>query len=205
MHPYLLKLGVHPAVQDFFAPYCRSDAAGNLLFDYSAAHETYGLAWHRVPFAEGLWIAGNENISAVNRIFISASAMEAVAWLHYHHAMTRNADQLCFVATGSSLAGSKLFRLREMTCGKQCSLLFGNDLLGKVCDLRVAAALRAQPVAISVDNDTIGVRFRATSYKIPADQFSINKFEKLASFRFGVQTLKPKGALTWLDGLTARF
>jgi hypothetical protein len=203
MHPYLVRLGVHPAVQAYFAPYYTSDTFGDLSFDYADAREIYGLAWHRVPSAEDLWMAGSEDFSMIRRVFICSSAMEAIAWLHYHHSMLGNLDQLCFLATGSSLSDSKLQLLRDGVAGKQCALLYSNDLLGKICDLKVCAALCSQPVTISACEDRVGVAFRAVTYELNADQFSLNKFEKLAAFRFNVQTLKPKGALTWLDRLTA--
>ncbi|MBS1532758.1 MAG: hypothetical protein JSU01_20820 [Bacteroidetes bacterium] len=203
MHPYLVKLGVHTEVQVFFDPYFSNDPSGNLSFAYGDTCEVFGLAWHKIPASGNLWITGSPDSPTIRHVIICSSAMEAIAWLHCHHTMIACSDQLCFVATGVSLLASKLKQLSATFAGKRCSLLFSDDILGRVFDLKIAAAIRSQPVEVTLDGDRVKVEFRAAQYLLSADQFSLNAFEKLAAFRFHVQTLKPKGALTWLDRLTA--
>ena len=198
MHPFLTKLGIRPEVQEFFSPYYSGDRSGNLVFPYGRYSETYGLAFHHVPATENYWLAGSD-LALAGEIFICGSAMEAVAWLHIHYRAYNQTDNLLFLSTGTRPCGEHFFRLKQGIKGKRIALLYGNDLLGRVCDLKTAAALRNQPAAVSLDNENVTVTFRSKIYSCSRQCFSLNAFEKQSAYRFHVRTLKPKTANTWLD------
>jgi hypothetical protein len=189
MHPFLTRLGVAPAVQQFFEPYYTAGDTGNLVFEYGDEAEHFGFAFHRVP-ASGLWQAGNSNAALIRYVFLCDSAMEAISFFSFHfHAFPQPAQ--CLFMAGEL----------QVFPGKTCSLVFSNDLLGRVRDLKTAAALGRQPLAISLSEETVLVRFRQKTYEIPQDQFSLSVFEKLSGFRFGIRVCKPKNAACWLDQL----
>jgi len=198
MHPFLTKLGIRPEVQEFFSPYYSSDSDGNLVFPYGRYAETYGIAFHQVPATEFYWLAGSD-LALAREILICGSAMEAVAWLHIHFRAYNSTDGLLFLSTGTRPCGEHFHWLKAKMKGKRISLLFGNDLLGRVCDLKTAAALRNQPAAVSLDNKNVFVTFRSKTYSYSRELFSLNAFEKQSDYRFHVRTLKPKTANTWLD------
>ena len=198
MHPFLTKLGIRPEVQEFFAPCYSSDGTGNLVFPYGRSTETYGLAFHHVPATESYWLAGCD-FAFAQEILICGSAMEAVAWLHIHYRAYNSTDSLLFLSTGTRPCGEQLYCLKKGIKGKRIALLYGNDLLGRVCDLKTAAALRNQPAAVSLDKDNVVVTFRSKLYSCTREGFSLNAFEKQSAYRFHARTLKPKTANTWLD------
>jgi len=198
MHPFLTKLGIRPEVQEFFSPYYSSDSDGNLVFPYRRYAETYGMAFHQVPASEFYWLAGSD-LALAREILICGSAMEAVAWLHIHYRAYNSTDSLLFLSTGTRPCGEQLYGLKKGIKGKRISLLFGNDLLGRLCDLKTAAAMCNQPAAVFLDNESVAVTFRSKSYLSSRELFSLSAFEKQSAYRFHVRTLKPKTANTWLD------
>ncbi|HEY2583322.1 MAG TPA: hypothetical protein VGI43_16035 [Mucilaginibacter sp.] len=203
MHPYLTKLGIRPKVQAFFLPHYSSDASGNLIFSYGAAVETYGMAFHYVPNTENFWLAGTGNLHLARQVFVTASAMEAIAWFHIHYAALSQTDGLLFLSTGATLCPEHFRKLHANKKGKKFCLLFGNDLLGKIYDLKAAALLCNQPVAVSIAGETVKVDFRSKTYSFAFDNFSLNAFEKQSGYRFNVRTSKPIHDNSWLDLLKA--
>jgi hypothetical protein len=190
MHPFLTKLGVPPAVQDFFEPYYTTDETGNLVFWYGEEAEHFGFAFHRIP-ADGLWTSGNPNLSMIRHVFICDSAMEAISYFSLNHHAFRQIRQCLFIA-GSIDSGF---------CGKSCTMVFNKDILGRVRDLMVAAAIRKLHLTISLTDDQVHARFRQKNYSIPQEQFSLSAFEKISKYRFNIKAQKPKTTDCWLDQL----
>jgi phosphoserine aminotransferase len=148
-----------------------------------------------LAYAESNGMVGIKGYRTVGKVI----DMEAIAWLHINYRSYSHNDNLLFLSTGTK-PGPEHFRcLIEKAKCKSISLLFGNDLLGRACDLKTAAALRKQPQAVSKFNQHVTVSFRSKNYVFSDDSFSLNAFEKVAGYRFKVRTLKPKGFNTWLD------
>jgi hypothetical protein len=202
MHPYLTRLGIDPAVQANFAPFYYRDTSGNLGFAYHGDCEVYGLGFHHVPVTDDAWIAGPENFALVRQAVICSSAMEAIAWLNCHFTAFHSMDNLLFISTGSRVTSTKLDWIRRSLSGCKYGLLFSNDLLGKVCDLKAAAGLKGYPVNIRNHSNTLLINFRHQHYELGHETFSLSAFEQVSGFRFGVQTFKPKRHNSWLDQLT---
>jgi hypothetical protein len=190
MHPFLTKLGIMPAVQDFFEPWYTTDENRNLVFSYGTEAEHFGFAFHRVP-ATGFWQAGDSNRSMIRFVFLCDSAMEAIAYFSLNFHAFRQTEQCLFIAGNPDLE----------LAGRSCSLVFGNDLLGRVRDLKTAAAIRRLPLAISLTGETVRIRFRQKNYTVQQHLFSLNAFEQLSGFRFGVRLSKSKTADSWLEQL----
>lgn len=188
MNAYLTKLGIRPELQEWLAPYFTNDA-GHLCFDYQTGIEVYGLAFHRVPLTGGSWKAGAENL--ISQTVICSSAMEAIAWLNCH---TVNLDHLLLVATGSKISLPSLTKSKYL-------LVFGNDTLGNICDLKVAAILSGHPVQIAIEDNTVYITFRHRRFCLPADTFSLSAFQRLSGYRFNVKTSKPRQHSSWLNQL----
>src|ERR1700744_1744799 len=204
MHPYLTRLNILAEVQDFFSPFHDTDGRGNLCFNYGNDTEIYGLAYHRVPATSQCWIAGPRNFALVRQVIICSSAMEAFAWLTCHINAYRSLDYLLFIATGSRITHEKLTWVRNELPGHKYGLLFGNDLLGKICDLKAAAALHGLAVKISGEQNGLSIHFRYRCFRMDHQLFSLNAFSRLSGFRFGVQTLKPAHYCNWLDQLNTQ-
>jgi hypothetical protein len=201
MHAYLTRLGVDEEVQRFFAPYYRSDNGGNLIFDYKGETETFGFAFHRIPVTNHLWLAGNENPRIAGQVFICSSAMEAIAFLALRKMAFPDISRLLFIAVGAAISDRQLEWLISSVAEKKYTLLFANDFLGKVADLKIAAGIRRIPVSVWEQEDLTAINFRYQNYTIDTISFSLNTVEKLTGHRFGVRTIKPKGYLTFFEQL----
>ena len=189
MNAYLTRLGIRPEIQEWLASYYYTNDAGHLCFSYGSDTEIYGMAFHRVPLHGGYWQAGAENL--VSHTVICSSAMEGIAWLNCHPV---NLDHLLLIATGSKITLPALPKSKQV-------LVFCNDLLGHVCDLKAAAILARHPAEISIANDIVYVNFRYRHFNLPTETFSLHAFQRLSGYRFNVKTSKPRQHASWLNQL----
>jgi len=198
MNAYLTRLGIRREIQQWLTPYYHTDESGNVCFSYGIDTEVYGLAFHKVPSTPECWIAGPENPASIREVVICSSAMEAISWLNCNFNVLRFLDNVMFIATGSSLTDCRLNVIRGSLQGRKYNLIYGNDLLGRICDLKVAAILAGHPAEIAVLDDVVHITFRYANFQMPCETFSLNAFERVCRYRFSVKTLKPHGHATWL-------
>jgi hypothetical protein len=204
MHPYLTRMGVSEMVQQFFAPFFTSDDAGNLCFWYGEVYEHFGFGFHRVPLSADLWLAGNLNFSQVRQVIISGTALDAVSWLNKKAIYLSHTENLLFIATGAGLQTEHIHWINKHLDGKAFCLIYGNDLLGRLASVKMAAGLRRLPLEVYVEGtEGISVSFRSRNFSFSQDNFSLHAFEKAARFRFGIRCDLPKYHLTFFDGLKA--
>jgi hypothetical protein len=203
MHPFLSRLDVEQQVQDFFEPFYRSDDVGNLLFDYGDGLEHYGFAFHKVPLSQNFWMAGSRNFSQVRSVILCTSAMEAVSWLKNKQTAFGSFNGLLLLSVGAAVREEHGHWLSKYLRNKQFRLVFGRDLLGRMADVKLAAAIRGWPLEIYHDNESITVNFRSRVFSFGQYSFSLNSFEKAAGYRFGIPCDKPKGYDNFFDLLKA--
>lgn len=204
MHPYLTRLGIRPEVQRFFRPFYRVDAIGNLLFAYGEKSEHFGFAFHKVPVTDGFWLAGNLELSQARPVVLSASALEAVSWLNKKYHAFPQTENLLFVALGAGTSEAQLSWIRAHLGGKAVRLVFGNDLLGRMADLKLAAAIRGRPLSVYIDEaEQVLVNFRSRVFSFSQEDFSLAAFEREAGARFGLAADKPKVYHSFFDELKA--
>ena len=202
MHPYLTRLGVRPEVQAFFAPY-DSDANGGLLFQQGDYVEHFGMAFHRVDAGGDCWMAGETNRVMTERVFISSSVMDMIAFLHYGGHTISLWKQAVFIAVGVKPSIAGLSRISGFA-DKPMTLLFPADGLGAITDLKVAAAFRRVPAAAFLaEKERLKISFRAEVYEFEQRGFSLSAFEKASGYRFNVTTRKPRHGASFLDQLKA--
>jgi hypothetical protein len=203
MHPYLMRLGVRPEVQEFFSPFYPADA-DDLVFQQGGYREHFGFAFHRVPAGGDFWLAGEVSLALVSQVFIGASAMDALGFLHFHGHHFPGLNNLLFIATGIKPSPLQLSWIRENLNGKKLTLLFPKDLLGSIADLKVAAAFRRMPAAAFLaEKERLKICFRAKEYEFDRQTFSLSAFERAANYRFKVITSKPKHGASFLEQLKA--
>lgn len=194
MNAYLTRLGIRPEIQEWIAPWHYTGENGNLCFPYGSETEVYGLAFHKVP-AVGLWTT---NTAIARQIIICSSAMEAIAWLNCNLSAFQNIGQLMLAATGSKLCPAQFKTLPK----SKYQLVFGNDLLGRICDLKAAAFLAGYPIDIWLAGDFIEIIFRNQPFCLPCETFSLSAFEHLSGHRFHIKTAKPRQHSSWLSQLS---
>lgn len=204
MHPYLTRLGVKPEVQSYFRPFYKSDELGNLLFPFGDDCEHFGFAFHRLPLTDDCWLAGNLHFPQVRLVILSASALEAVSWLNKKYHSFSVTQNLLFVALGAGISDAQLRWIWENFSGKKCLLIFGKDLLGRIADLKVAAALRGWPVSIYLAADEqLMVNFRSANFSFSQETFSLAAFERTAGIRFRIPASKPLKHNSFFEELKA--
>lgn len=203
MHPFLTRLGVEEQVQEFFEPFYRADDLGNLFFDYGDGLEHFGFAFHKVPLSQNFWMAGNRNFSQVRSVILCASALEAISWLKNKQAAFGSFDGLLFLSVGAAVRDAHGIWLNKNLRSKDFRLAFGHDLLGRMADLKLAAAIRGWPLAIYHEDDKLLVGFRSRVFSFSQENFSLNAFEKAAKYRFGIPCDKPKGYDNFFDMIKA--
>jgi hypothetical protein len=207
MHPFLTKLGVCAAVQLFFQDSYKTDRKGNLLFSYGDQTEYFGPGLHRVPRSEKLWICGNDNFALIREVFVCSSAMEGIAFLALNQHLYPRMDNLLFLATGTLPCAAQFRWIRNNLKRKEFSLVFARDLLGRVCDIKIAAGIRDRPVCLSVlPGSLLGIRYLGRCYSFREDQLTLNTFKRASGFSPDIRTPKPRRTCdSYLDLLSSGF
>jgi hypothetical protein len=204
MHPYLQRLGIGPGVQEFFGPFYDSDEEGNLCFFYGELFEHFGFGFHYIPVSADYWMAGNLSFSQVRQVIVSGSALDALSWLNKKAALLSHTENLLFLSTGTAVQTEHIRWLHAHLRHKDYCLIYGNDLLGRIAALKIAAGIRGVAVEIYAEQgEQIAVCFRSRAFYFSQEAFSLNAFEKAAKFRFGIRCDKPKKHLTFFDELKA--
>jgi hypothetical protein len=193
--PFLERLGIHPDVQSFFKNHI-IDTCESIIFKYGNSLEHASSNFHLIPTTEETWTAGE--IMLAKHIIICGSAMDAIAWLHFHHYAYQS--NLFFAAVGASPSRSQIETITRRN--KQYHLVFSNDELGAVCDLKVASYVRKKPISILADEKHFTVTFRSKNYRLK--HLSLHALEKAARFHFNIPVSKPQKFNTFYEQLTHR-
>ncbi|MFI5160504.1 MAG: hypothetical protein ACHQHN_04465 [Sphingobacteriales bacterium] len=177
MHPYLDRLGIREEAQAFFEP-----SHQNLQFSNPSDSE--------------LWTAGEPTLAT--EIFICGSAMDAICYLHLNYHLFNRPEQLLFM----SFKGTPSNKKPKSLYGARYHLLFANDLLGHVGDLKFACWLCNYRIWIEYfAGGKLKINFRCREYLIDEKIFTLNYFERKSKYRFGVSTHKPKIHNTFFEQL----
>jgi hypothetical protein len=204
MHPYLDRLCVRPEIQELFAPFYDTDEAGNLRFRYGEGFEHYGLGFHRVPLFSGFWLAGNLCFQQVSTVIICSSAMEAIAWLEFNWHRVADSFSLLFFSAGDSLSNEQTSWLREHFSNKKIVFVLGNDLLGRLSAVKLAAGICGLSLQIAyLSEEKVQILFRGQYYLFSPENLSLNALEKLSGFRFRVIISTPKNHNSFFEQLKA--
>ncbi|QXV63678.1 hypothetical protein INP83_11200 [Mucilaginibacter sp. 21P] len=187
----LLHFGVPPQVLKFFA-------AEEPIFDFGDDAEYFTADCHRLPVTRNLWTAGDP---LARQVVITYSAMEAIAFLTVKRSAYRNHQDLFFIAIGSRLRPEQLQWIRQNLKGRNFTLVFGNDLLGKLTDIKVAAGIRNKMLSICYQAGEVEIRLKARKIIFEAEKLSLHVFEEAFGIRTKVRTCKPACDLTFLNQL----
>ena len=196
---YLERLNIHPDIQSFFRPYL-SIQNETLLFPYENEYEHAGPQLHRVPITESHWQAGTAQIAG--DLIISHSALDTIAWLHQNRHRYLNFDSLYFLAIGAAPTITHAEIIKQYTPAKKLHFLFNNDPSGALCDLRLAAHVRNQPLNIRFDNHQYQIQFRNKHYQLA--YLSLSALEKVSQYSFRIRTHKSKNNTNYHEQLRRR-
>lgn len=191
MNAYLTKLGVPLKIQQFFA-------VEEPIFDFGNDSEYFSETIYRVPVTNNLWIAGDQ---FARQVIITFSAMEAVAFLTLNQANYPNYTELLFIATGARISNSQLKWIKLNLKGREFTLAFGNELTGRITDIKVAAAIRSKTVKLAFQEGNVIAWLKEKKIVFDDDKLSLHAFETAFGVRTMIRTCKPLNQLTFLDEL----
>ncbi len=195
---YLEMLDVHHRVQHFFQTHI-TFSGGTLSFKQGEYFEHVNRDFHRIPITESQWMAGD--IKFATNVFISGSAIDALAWLSVHHQRYRQLDNLCFISIGAVPFKSHAEIIQKYK-QKKLHFIFSNDPLGTICDLKFASYIRNKSLKISYNDHKFEVIFENKFYVF--EQLSLNTLEKASGYNFLFRTHKAKNASTFYEQLRNR-
>lgn len=199
----LSKIGIRKEVQDFVKDefVCLSD--GTLAFKYGHEYEFFNLNRHIVPVSDILWMAGYQNISLVRQVYIFNSAIEALAYLSLHYDYLGNLDNILIISIGLCPSPYQLHFIVENFKKRKILLVFGNDCLGRILDLKVIGGIIQLPIQITYQAEELfKIQFRNKVYFFKMEELTLSSFQICTGVRSKARTLKPKKHNTFLHQIT---
>jgi hypothetical protein len=170
----------------------------SLVFDYGDAIEHFGQDFHLIPTTKNLWVAGDATASEV---IITSSAMEAIAFLTIHRQRYPKPGQLTFISIGNKLQDEQLEWVRSTYTKRKFTLVFGNDYIGRLTDIKIAAGLKSKPISIYYYGQQTIIRSGAAEKTFSNQEASLYAFERAFGWRSGIRCRKPINHNNFLDEL----
>lgn len=186
MAALLNKLGVPRNVRLFFEPWYLVQTDGSVIFPFGDEFEHLAPGFHRVPTAVNPWTAGSGPL-----VFISFSAIEAICFLTCFAHSFADLSLLQFIAIGNHWENVQ-------SCPGKITLLFGQDVLGRLTDIKLSMALRNKRLAIRYCADAT---FDIDGHHFTESQLTLSAFEKTLGIRSGIRTVKPRNFNTFFEQL----
>lgn len=192
MNTELTRLGVPLDIQAFFK------ISGEISFDYGNTREIYLDGRHYVPATNNIWFAGDRT---AKQVLISYSVLEIMAFLTLNKRRYTNFQHLALVAIGNRLYPGQLDWLRINFKGRRFTLLFGEDLIGRITDVKVAAGLKHIPLRILHINGKVLLCRDNQVEVFEEEEVTLNQFKTVFAIRGRIATRKSLLASTFLEQL----
>ncbi|MDB5143357.1 MAG: hypothetical protein JWQ66_2070 [Mucilaginibacter sp.] len=192
MNEILTRLGVSAEIQALF------NIQQELRFDYGDSFEHFYEGGHLVPTTQNLWRAGNE-LAAL--LIIAPSAMELISFMSLNVRKFPDRENLLFIAMGNNCNTAKLQWIRSRYKKRKFILVYGNDLVGRLSDIKIATGLRGKSTMLSWSESFVFCSIGNRNFKLEQDQISLAAFERQAGIRTLIRTAKPFPHNTYLEQL----
>ena len=191
MQPLLNRLGVSKELQAYFD-------LQELCFNYGEEQEVFGGNYHLIPLTRDLWMNGNY---PATELIITSSAMEAVAYMALNAWRHPAGSALSFIAVGLRPHPEQWQWIGRYCLKRKITLVFSNDLCGRIADIVIAAGIRGRPVRPVWHSGNVQLRLPNMTVELSPEKTSLSAFEKAAAIRTAVRTRKPGRFNTFLDQL----
>jgi hypothetical protein len=192
MNQVLTGLGIPLEVQAFF------NITADLTFNYGDQVERYGKGFHTVPSTQNVWFAGTQNAS---HLIITYSVMEAIAYMTFNRHRYPRLDRLAIIAIGNKLHAEQGDWIRESFPGRTIILVFGNDLLGHITAIKLAAAIKNMPIRVFYNSGDVHIYCNNCLKVFSVGEISLHAFQEAFAIRPRYRTGTPVRSLTYLDQL----
>jgi len=192
MNHLLTRLGVPAEIQALF------NMTEVLIFNYGGQQEHYCEDFHTVPSTQNLWLAGTPQAS---HVIISYSAMEAIAFITTNRHRYPRLNQLAFIAIGNRFFQAQADWIRDNFPARKFTLVFGNDLIGHLTDIKLAAGIKHIDIRIFHAASQVMIYRGNQLHLFHDEQLSLHLFQEAFGIRPRFRTGKPVNSLTFLDQL----
>ncbi|GAA4339626.1 hypothetical protein GCM10023149_50440 [Mucilaginibacter gynuensis] len=192
MADLLTRLGVPTDIRSWFD-------IEDSLFTFGDDHEHFGETFHRVPTTKNLWTAGNHQSPEV---IITFSAMEAVAYLTLNCHLYSKPYNLLFIAIGNLPHSWQLEWIRLRYKNRKFTLVLGKDLLGRLCDVFIAARICNKVIKMTYTDAMVKMSYRGNSHIFDPETITLGKVERVLGIRTRIRTKKPASANSFLEQLS---
>ena len=198
MLPFLAALGIKPEVQHFFEPWLEVSSETELQFSYldqainRKKREVLNAHGSLIPSTTGIWCAGALHPNTVRHNFLFNSAIEVLSFCSMNIGWLARPGNVAFSALGLCPVASQVEALRSRFPNARLHTVFGNDVLGRIADCKVALWAKGKDADFHMHQDIIIAQYNSKSFRIPESIFSLHFFEKKSSLRAGIRTHKPK-------------
>lgn len=191
---YLTRLGISAEVQAlFYGTYKTDEESGDIYFEYSeGATERYSLRFHRLPSVPAFWKAGIQEKKIITEVIIGSSALDIIVYFSKKLSTFSLSSNLLFLASGARLYD---FHLNLITTlgKKRITLVFDDTFLGRISDIKIAAAILNQPIHFEVVGEQVIIKFKDRKITFNAIDVSLNTFQRAFKIRTScLKTYKPK-------------
>lgn len=205
MIPVLAALGIKPQVQYFFEPWLEVSSEIELQFSYTDQAtsrkqvEVINTHGNLIP-STGIWCAGAHHSHTVKHNFLFYSAIEVLSFCSMNTDWLAKPGNVAFSALGLCPVASQVEMLRSRFPNARLHTVFGNDVLGRITDCKVALWAKRKDAHFQMHQDIIIAQYNSKTFRIPEPIFSLNLFEQKSSLRASIRTHKPKaGFATFLE------
>ncbi len=198
MLPFLAALGIKSPVQHFFEPWLEVSSETELQFSYTdqainrKKREVINAYGSLIPSTTGIWCAGAHHPHTVKHNFLFYSAIEVLSFCSMNTDWLAKPGNVAFSALGLCPVASQVEMLRSRFPNARLHTVFGNDVLGRIADCKVALWAKGKDADFHMHQDIIIAQYNSKSFRIPESIFSLHFFEKKSSLRAGIRTHKPK-------------
>src|SRR5690606_3845514 len=189
-------LGVAEEVQNMFSSVIHEEPSGKLIFHYrdnsvEMVDEEHFTIKSFKPATRGMAVCSHSGRELVTDMYVSDSLMSLMAFCHFHF-IRQSFQHVAFCSTGLKPEKGLFLRYWKEYSKAKIHLLFGNSILGRVLDCKLAHWVRGENYSFYLHhNQIISSSPTGKSNTIPRKGFSMRSYFRRIGGRNLVTTHKP--------------
>src|SRR5690554_5899639 len=190
-------LRVAEEVQNMFSSVIHEEPSGKLIFCYrdntdEMVDEEYFTLRSFKPATSGMAVCRPSSRELVTDMYVSDSLMSLIAFCHFHF-KRQSFRHVVFCSTGVKPEKGLFLRYWREYSQAKIHLLFGNSILGRVLDCKLAHWVRGEDYSFYLhQSQIISLGPNGKSITIPREGFSMRSYFRRIGGRNLVTTHKPR-------------
>jgi len=157
-----------------------------------------------IDFTAGYSIAVEENLGVivpnmVRQHFLFYTLMDVLCFCHFHPYLLKNRGSNIFTAIGFRPCQTYILHLKERFPNARFVAVFDDNLLGRVLDCIVLLAYIGKECSFKILNGEVLFNYKDQDFVVTESVFSLHRFRLLTGIRSNFRTIKPKGAVSFIQ------